>query len=190
MPEQYNENIPEANFVDDLTMYQVAIEKRLRNVIFSPDLSEIAGVKISIEEHPEEDLAGFNELYSKVQAFRSRASSILFNMYKERGIWKSYQHDLKRIYKKIKNQTLTERTDIQKLRNKELQEAAVEIQMPITVRLLDLTEGKLEDIENEIDMVQIKLSDCDHAEMNLSRQQKIVEALIGIGYPVNPSKGN
>lgn len=190
MSEQYNGSIPEANFADDLTMYQVAIEKRLRNITFSPDLSEVREIKIKIEEHPEEDLAGFNELYSKVQAFRSRCSSILFDMYKERGIWKSYQHDLKRIYKKIKNQTLVERTDIQKLRNKELQEAAVETQMPITVRLLDLAEGKLEDIENEIDMVQIKLSDCDHAEMNLSRQQKIVEALIGIGYPVNPSKGN
>ena len=52
----------EEGYVSDLIEYQTAIEKRFRNINFFHDLSEIGEIKIAIQEHPEEDLAGFNEL--------------------------------------------------------------------------------------------------------------------------------
>lgn len=179
----------ELEYFEDLKSHQESIEQRFHQVSFQHDLSEIEEIKLQLEEHPEEDLVGFNELYSRIQASRSRATSILFNMYKEKGIWKSYQHNMKRIYKKIKGDIFVQDENIKKLRNKELQEAAVENQLPITIRLLHLIDSKLEDIDNEIDMVNLKVDNLDHMETNLSRQQHIVESLIGLGYPVRTARG-
>ena len=46
----------------------------------------------------------------------------------------------------------------------------------------------IEDLDLSIDMVTVKREQLDKANTNLSRQQKVLDTLVGLGYPVHAQR--
>jgi t-SNARE complex subunit (syntaxin) len=84
---------------------------------------------------------------------------------------------------------LTSREDIKGLRNKELQEAKVQEEVPELADLEEMIDSVIDDLDLMIDIVKEKKEELDKANTNLSRQQKVVESMIGLGYSVKYREG-
>ena len=128
-------------------------------------------------------------MYSEIHNQRARVSSILMDIYAARSDWKRLRHRVKRLYRKGKNTLLSSREDITKLRNKELQEAAVQQELPEITDLLESVEFVLDQFEDIVDIITTKRDEINALNMDLSRQQRVVELLMQTGYPVNNARG-
>jgi len=155
---------------------------------FNSQMNEIEAMQVKLDKNPEEDVAGMNELYAVVQTHLSRASNIHISILRERGKWQRYNSQLKRMYKQKEIDLLSGDDKIKALKNKELQAAAVQKTMPEVVKLMGVVDGVLSDLEALIDIVKEKQESLMNVNVNLSRQQRNVESLIGLNYPVVASK--
>jgi hypothetical protein len=169
-------------FSDDLEL--LVQEVGNQSYYFDSVLQEIKDMIFIITEDPENDFVSFNNLYAKVTAYFSRASSILISIETERAVWQKFHSRAKRMYKLKENIFLQDEV-IQALRNKELQKATVESRMPEVVRMKILIEDVLDNLTGIAAIVKIKCDELDKACTNLNRQQRVVESMIGLGYPVN-----
>lgn len=163
-------------------------EVQSRSYSFEEDLFWIQSLTFSITEHPEESVAEFNELYARVQSFHSRVTSILISILQEKAIWQRLYQRAKRLYRKARGGLLHSRKDIKELRNKELQEAAVHEEIRELVDVQEAIGFVLEDLDLLVEIVELKKEELDKANTNLSRQQKAVETLVGVGYPVQGAR--
>ena len=161
---------------------------QLRDFNFEEMLDELEAVNFKIDEQPEEALAEFLDLYARVQAYQSRVTSILVQMHREHGVWKRFKNRADSLYRRAKDRILSTNPEIQALRNKELQESAVHELIPDLVNIREIIDNVIDDIESMKDIAEEKKEDLDKANTNLSRQQKIVESLINLNYPVNPNR--
>lgn len=160
-----------------------------RDYTFEAELDEVnTTMVLQLDAHPEEAVAEFNELYSEAQAYQSRVTSILISAYKEKRVWERFNAIAKSLYRKAKNRLYVTDDDIKSLRNKELQEAAVQEKIPDLTNVKEYIENNVEDLESIISIVKEKKEDLDKANTNLSRQQKVVETLVGIGYSVRANR--
>ncbi len=175
-------------YIEDVLMIAEVVQTYSFN--FNTELKEIQDMKFHLEEMPEEAIADFNILYAQVQSYQSRVTSLIIELYKERAKWQAQKRQLARIYKKMHNFILSTDEKIQKLRNKELQEASVDLQLKEVVDLKDYIDGVLEDISWIRDSLVEKKDELDKANVNLSRQQRIIESMIGLGYPVGIKREN
>lgn len=150
-------------------------------------LDEIKSVAITLIKAPEEELASFNELYANAQAAYNRVSAILIEFIGERAFWKRQLIIANKIYNRAKNYLLTS-DEIKNLRNKILQEARVEDELYLIVSLVATIKGTLDDIKDMVEIAIAKKEELDNAIMNMNRQQRITESLIGLGYPVKPHR--
>ena len=155
-----------------------------REYSFDPEIEEVRKLTPHLEEAPEDDVAGFNTLYSVLQAYQSRTASIMFSVLQEKAWWIQQLHHVKRSYKRARAVLLHTRPEIKELRNKELQDAAISEEINEIVQLMSFLEDVIEDLELTVELLQVKQTDLEKANTNLSRQQKIVESLIGLGDPV------
>jgi hypothetical protein len=155
-----------------------------RDYTFEGELDEIQSIKVMLKENPESDITEFNNLYSFVQSHVSRVAEIYISLLREKGVWQRYKARSKRLYRKARNRLLTTREDIKSLRNKELQEAKVQEEVPELADLEELIDSVIDDLDLMIDIVKEKKEELDKANTNLSRQQKVVESMIGLGYSV------
>jgi hypothetical protein len=155
-----------------------------RDYTFEGELDEIQSIKVMLKENPESDITEFNNLYSFVQSHVSRVAEIYISLLREKGVWQRYKARSKRLYRKASNRLLTSREDIKSLRNKELQEAKVQEEVPELADLEEMIDGIIDDLDLMIDIVKEKKEELDKANTNLSRQQKVVESMIGLGYSV------
>lgn len=152
--------------------------------MYEAELSEVRDISFQLQEIPEESVADFNMLYAWVQSYRSRISTILYNIHSDKATWKNYKYRVAQLYRKGKNKILTIREDIVALRNKELQEAAVQEELGMLVDIQELIKYRLEFLDDAMTMIAIKRDEITSADMDLSRQQRVVEILQGIGYPL------
>ncbi len=155
---------------------------------FESQMNEIESMQVSLDANPEEDVAGMNQLYSKVQAHLSRASNIHITILREKARWQRYSSRLKRMYKKKEVELLSNDEKIKSLKNRELQAAAVQNSMPEVVNMVSIVDGVLDDLDSLLDIVKEKQDSLMNFNVNLSRQQRNVESLIGLNYPVKASK--
>jgi septal ring factor EnvC (AmiA/AmiB activator) len=170
------------NYTNDVI--ELAEGLSLLSFSFDLELSEIKSMKVKLMEDPENSLADFNILYSKIQSYQSRITSILIDILEEKSTWQRWNRKANAIYKKGKNFLLSTNEDIKKLRNKEMQEAYIDNMLPELVKLKDSIDDVLEDIDSLKDIVYEKKEEMDKVNTNISRQQRVVESMIGLGYPV------
>ena len=102
-----------------------------------------------------------------------------FDLTKAQEILENDHYGLKDVKDRI-----VEYLAVRKLKNKELQEAYVHEQVSELVDVKELIEDAIDSLDLLIDTFQIRKDDLDKANVNLSRQQKVVESLIGLGHPV------
>ena len=168
------------------------LEAMAENVVgrvydFTAEESEIAEISFSLLEVPEDSLHEFNVLYAQVQSYSSRVAAIIIQVYREKSWWQKQLYVAKKLYRKART-TYLRGPEVRALKNKELQEAYVHEQIAELVDLKELIEEHIDSLDLLIDTFQIRKEDLDKANTNLSRQQKVVESLIGIGYPVRGSR--
>jgi hypothetical protein len=166
-------------------LLQIIQDIQGRDYSFDKEIKEVASISFSLQKDPQEDVVIFNELYAEVQSQLSRISSIVIEMYREKAWWQKQYHIIKRLYRKARTLLLHTRADIKALKNKELQEAAIHEEIREVVDLMGIVENVIEDLELSIDLVTVKREELDKANTNLSRQQKVLDTLVGLGYPVH-----
>lgn len=153
---------------------------------FEAEIKEVRDIQFKLADHPEDDVVSFNELYAQVQANQSRVTAILMDLHNERAKWMRFQQRIKRIVRKLRNDILAGFTAerLKELKNKEVIEAQVQGKMPEWFDLEEYVENVLENIDHMIDTVVLKRDDLGNANVNMSRQQKAVDTLVGLQYPV------
>jgi uncharacterized protein YaaN involved in tellurite resistance len=154
-----------------------------RNYSFQAELNEVTQMRYALQEAPENSVHEFNELYARVQSLSSRVAEIIIQVYREKAWWQHHGYTAKKLYRKARTLYL-QADDVRKLKNKELQEAYVHEQVSELVDVKELIEDAIDSLDLLIDTFQIRKDDLDKANVNLSRQQKVVESLIGLGHPV------
>lgn len=151
---------------------------------FAAEIQEVRSIAVELQEIPEESVADFNTLYSWINAHRSRVSTILMDINRERAAWKEYKYRVAQIYRKGKSYALTAQEYIIKLRNKELQEAAIQEALPEVIDLQELIKYRIDVLDDIEAVVEIKRDQINAANMDLSRQQRVIEILQGMNYPL------
>jgi len=183
-----SDDLPDLLDVSDEEAVAIILEEiRQQSFDFTRDLAEIRQIDFRLDAHPEDDVVGFNELYAAVQAHHSRVTKILMQLYREKGIWQRYRSRVKLYLRRKRNFILAGFTPVQlkQLKTKEVIEATIQERMPQWFDLMDRIEGVLEDLELLIDTAVLKRDELLNANVNMSRQQKAVETLIGLQYPVS-----
>lgn len=153
-----------------------------RGYDFAWVLTEIDGIQFSLMNNPDDSLAEFMELYSVVQAHQSRLVSIIISIRKEKQVWLKFKYSVDGLFKKLRNTLLSSRTDIQILKSQELRDGKINEELEPLVNLQRIISGVFDDLEYLIEVCELKKDDLDKANTNMSRQQKVVETLIGLGY--------
>jgi hypothetical protein len=156
------------------------IRNKMNNIYITPYL-EIDSINFGLDISPDEDISIFNNKYSYVQSHCTYISSILMEIKKEIKIWNGHKNDLNLFYRKARNMLLTTKPEIKALRNKELQEAAIQTNLEDIVDLIESIDGIIDDLKYDQDIVSIKKDDLDKANVNLNRQQKVVEDEMMLG---------
>lgn len=150
---------------------------------YDDELVEITSMNVKLLKAPEEDMAGLNALYEQAQSYYSRTCSILISFITERRFWKKLEIKSDKLYARSRSYLLTTE-DLKNLRNQSLQEAQVDNTLQLLSSLVAIIKGSLSDVKELIEIAQIKLDELNNAITNLSRQQRVNESLIGLGYPV------
>ena len=148
--------------------------------IYNVPYNELNEIVIALIPNPDEDIAAFNETYAYIQSYINRISTILISVRKELKIWNIFKLRLKVIYRKAKNNLLINDPSIKALRNKDMQEAAIQEKIPELTDLLEGLDIIIEGLEHDEYVVKIKKEQLDTANVNLNRQQKVVEDMIGL----------
>jgi len=188
--ENYNEDVREEEkdelypgFIVDMASVTLQYSKiEINN--FKSEIEEIKEIKYALDSFPEEAFADIAILYAKVQSYMSRVTSILTNMYQQRVELKHILSDLNKIYKRCKTRILSTDKTISKLRNQSLQEATVNERIYYVVNLIDELNSNIEDLEEKITIVLLRDKDLERANVNIARQQRLVESLASLNYPV------
>lgn len=154
-----------------------------QEIMYRVPFKELDDISFELDEFPDESIEVFNQKYSYVQSHYSRVSFILMQVKKELKFWSEYKGRLKSLYRKAKNKLLIENPEIKMLRNKEMQDAALQNQLDSLMDLMESIDTVIDSLKYDVDIVSIKLDSLDKANVNLNRQQKVVEdemALNGI----------
>lgn len=175
-----------SNFIDDYIeeLSELNNEITQRSYDFNYVFYELDNMQFSLMKHPDESLIEFNELYAQVQSYQSRLVNIIIEIRKEKQIWLGYKYTVDRFFKKLKS-ILFSRSDIQSLKNQELRESRIYTELDPVIAIQSTVEEVLRNLDYLIDICTLKKDDLDKANTNMSRQQKVIESLIGLGYPVN-----
>ena len=155
-----------------------------KDIAYQVPYAELASIYDELDPEPDIDIALFNEKYARVQAHHNRLCKVLTETLQEYKIWQTFLGRAKNLYKKAKNNIFTTDDTIRALRNKDLQEAALQEKIPDLVDLIDNLEIIVDELKEEVGIVKLKCDLLDKANTNMNRQQKVVEDEIGLGYKV------
>lgn len=173
---------------DLLNLYQEQIEELTVQVTekgydFSYVMEELSSIQLSLLDHPEENLFEFNVLYATLQSHVSRVTNIILDLRAEKQFWiSSFKYQVDKLFYKLRFNLLSSRIDIKALKTQELREAAISTELESIVEIRDIIEKAISDIDYLIKQCEIKRDDLDKANTNMSRQQRVIESLIGLGY--------
>lgn len=155
-----------------------------KDIAYQVPYGELASIYDELDPEPDIDIAIFNEKYARVQAHHNRLCKVLTETLQEYKVWQTFLSRAKNLYKKAKNNIFTTDDTIRALRNKDLQEAALQEKIPDLVDLIDNLEIIVDELKEEVGIVKLKCDLLDKANTNMNRQQKVVEDEIGLGYKV------
>lgn len=174
---------PVEKYITELNQLIVNISER-QKIVYKVPYEELDNIFDDLDPNPDIDIALFNEKYAYIQSHHNRVCKVLSNLKQEYKVWQTFFGEAKILYKKARNNILNNNKEIQKLRNKELQEASLQEQIPDLIDLVDKLEIIVDEMKEEIDIVTLKKDLLDKANTNINRQQKIVEDEIALHYPV------
>lgn len=148
---------------------------------FSEVISELQSIDLKLLDHPDEDLFGFNELYAEVQSYISRVTSIILSLREEKQVWLTFKYQADKLFSKMRYNLLSTRDDIKMLKSQELREASIFTELSQVIDIQSIIERSLSDLDYLVKQCEIKRDDLDKANTNMSRQQRVIESMIGLG---------
>jgi hypothetical protein len=157
---------------------------------FSEDMREVMHMRLELSRTPEDAYGDISTQYADVQAYISRVTYIIMEILLIKSVWKNYLARATQVYTKARNYYFTHDVQIKSLRNKELQESAVQEKVPHLIALRDYCELIMSDIKDLIEILREKKEELDKINTNINRQQKIVEGLHNLGYPIGTRKND
>jgi hypothetical protein len=171
---------PIEEYVNDFISLITEIDERQKRM-YSVPYEELDSLSIELDSYPEENIEKFNEKYAYVQSLYFRVSFVLMEIKKELKDWNFLKSKVMTLYRRAKNLLLISKPDIKNLRNKELQEAAIQLELSDIVDVLESVDSVIQSLKFDFDIVSLKLDALDKANLNLNRQQKILEDEIMLG---------
>jgi NifU-like protein involved in Fe-S cluster formation len=156
---------------------------------FVAEIQELKQMIVELDSDPDQNIGNLNALYAKVQGYLSRVAEILIEMHEALREARKAASGYKTAYALERAKLLSTSIEIQQLKNQSLQEAAVMTQLRSLFEQKEQAERDVDDLELLIKITQQKMDDLDKLNTNLSRQQKVVETLIGIGHQVKANRG-
>ncbi len=176
----------DSNFIPKLEY--LLSEVLQRSYDFTEDLNEIETLNTDLTENPEEGIVEFNIAYAKVQNDFNYVSDIHGKVLREIAIWQNFLSQANALYRRERNKILVKDKIIQALRNQSLQEAAVQEQLKEISDLKEQLENVVKDLKNISLIIENKKDKLDKAAVAFNRQQRNVETLIGLNYPVKAKR--
>ncbi len=177
-----NDNIiyhPIESCIPDLAELLKDIYER-QKVMYRVPYDEVNNINVDLDSSPDDEITVFNEKYAFVQSQSNRIISIIIDLRQELKIWKSLRARLSIFYKKARNFLLVKRPEIKTLRNKELQEAALQNELYDLTDVVNGVDSIIEELEDDLDILKLKKENLDSVNINLSRQQKVVEDMMAL----------
>jgi len=177
-----NDNIiyhPIESCIPDLVELLKDIYER-QKVMYRVPYDEVNNINVDLDSSPDDEITVFNEKYAFVQSQSNRIISIIIDLRQELKIWKSLRARLSIFYKKARNFLLVKRPEIKTLRNKELQEAALQNELYDLTDVVNGVDSIIEELEDDLDILKLKKENLDSVNINLSRQQKVVEDMMAL----------
>lgn len=163
---------------------QLSIEEVGRRS-FVNECGEAKSFRYDLDNFPEEAISDLSIIYAEIQAYMSRVTSILSDMYSYKAELNKCLRDAKRIYKKARNCIFTTHKKIKLLKNQTQMEAFIDNYLSDIVEIRDLLDDRIEAVGDMIQIMVVHDKNLERANVNVSRQQRIVEVLINLNYPVH-----
>jgi len=179
----FNPNLKEVYDGYLATVDELSIDIKTRSFDLYSKLNELKEISVELLKDPEQHMVAFNELYAEAQSRYNRVCAILIEIIQEKSYWKRMYLITDKVFKRASNFLLTT-DEVSSLRNQILQEAKVESELHLIVSLNKICKAVLEDMKDMIEIANIQKDKLNNAITNMSRQQRVTESLIGLGYPV------
>jgi len=180
----YNPNLKEVYDGYLETVDELSIDIKTRSFDLYNKSNELKAISIELLKDPEEHMVAFNNLYAEAQSRYNRVCSILIDIIQEKSYWKRMHLTTDTVFKRARSYLLTT-DEVSTLRNQNLQEAKVSAELHLILTLNSICKTVLDDMKDMIEIANIQKDKLDNAITNMSRQQRVTESLIGLGYPVN-----
>jgi len=155
-----------------------------RTYDFTSDVEEIEGLNNNLSIDPEEGIIEFNELYADIQNNFNYVADVHGKILRELSVWQNFLSQANALYRRERNRILNSDIKIKALRNQSLQEAAVQEKIPEISDLKEQLENIIKDLKSLSLIVENKKDKLDKAAVAVNRQQRNVETMIGLNYPV------
>lgn len=155
-----------------------------RTYDFTSDVEEIEGLNNNLSIDPEEGIIEFNELYADIQNNFNYVADVHGKILRELSVWQNFLSQANALYRRERNRILNSDIKIKALRNQSLQEAAVQEEIPEISDLKEQLENIIKDLKSLSLIVENKKDKLDKAAVAVNRQQRNVETMIGLNYPV------
>ena len=172
-------NHPIESCVPDLVKLLQEIYQR-QEIMYQVPYEEITNINVELDSSPDEDISVFNNKYAFVQSQCNRVVSILIDLKQELKRWQIFKNRVDIFYRKARNLLLIERPEIKNLKNKELQEAATQNELSDLKDIVDGVDNVIEELEHDVDIVKLKKENLESVNVNLNRQQKVVEDMMAL----------
>lgn len=184
MTEEEEWREPYRGYVNSMTGLQLSINGVSRKD-FTAELEETKGFRYALDDYPEEAISDLSILYAEIQSYLSRVTSILSEMYSYKSKLNELLRESKRIYKKARNSIFVNNAAVNKLKNQTLMEAFIDNYISDIVEVRDELEDSVDAVDDLIQIMLVHDKNLERANVNVSRQQRIIEVLIGLNYPVH-----
>jgi len=179
----YNPNLSEFYDGYTVTVEALSVEILERNFNLYDTLEELKAINVELLKNPEEQMVSFNNLYAEAQGSYNRVCSIMMELIQERTYWKRTYIITNKIFERARSYLLTT-DEVKTLKNQTLQEAKVSSELHLILSLVNICKIVLEDMKDMIEIGNMQKDKLNNAITNMSRQQRVTESLIGLGYPV------
>lgn len=183
----YNPDLSEFYKGYTIAVEDLSMEILERNFNLYERLKELKAISVELLRDPEAQMASFNNLYAEAQSRYNRVCSILIDFIQERTYWKRAYIITNKVFDRARSYLLTTE-EIKTLKNQNLQEAKVSSELHLILSLINICKIALEDMKDMIEIGNMQKDKLNNAITNMSRQQRVTESLIGLGYPVKTHK--
>jgi len=152
---------------------------------FEAELGEVREMHVELVPEPELSVEDFNKLYADAQGYRSRVASIIMEVVLIKAEWTSRLSKARWLYETGTNYIYSTDEEpynkIKSAKNLAIQGSYIAECMPHLYDIRDKIDRICKRVDAILSIFKEKKDDLDEILTNLSRQQRNVETMVGLG---------